>query len=193
MVQDQEACADVTCMKPPPLPPDDGQKRLGSIFPSRGAHKPWFGSLKLEEFVMAASEAAEKRRADMDDVEAEEDLAAGMQHKRRWWSSRRGASLFEVASKTPGQIVRTVIFLGVWLALLVVFVPRFDAWGFREVLSIIPFIGTAVAAYILSGIIWRSMGESARDMGRAAVRYWPLTIVILLFVLGGLRLMLAGN
>jgi len=142
---------------------------------------------------MAASEAAEKRRADMDDVEAEEDLAAGMQHKRRWWSSRRGASLFEVASKTPGQIVRTVIFLGVWLALLVVFVPRFDAWGFREVLSIIPFIGTAVAAYILSGIIWRSMGESARDMGRAAVRYWPLTIVILLFVLGGLRLMLAGN
>ncbi len=139
---------------------------------------------------MAASEAAEKRRANMDDVEAEEDLAAGMQHKRPWWTSRRGASLFEVASKTPGRIVRTMLFLGVWLVLLVISVPRFDACGFREVLSIIPFIGTAVVAYIQSGIIWRAMGESAHDMGPAAIRYWSLTTVILIFVLGGLRLML---
>lgn len=179
--------------KPPLLPPEGGVKIPGPFARPAGAKKPWFQSEQVEAFLRVANEASEKRRAEMDDIEAEDDLADRMQYKRRWWTTKRGASLFEQAARTPGTIARTFLFLALWLVLLVLGASRFNAWGFRDVLSIIPFLGSAILAYVLSRIIWRAIGESARDVVRMAVRFWPITIVALVLGLGALRLLLAKS
>ncbi|MDQ5980676.1 MAG: hypothetical protein QG602_3653 [Verrucomicrobiota bacterium] len=41
-----------------------------------------------------------------------------------------------------------------------------------------------------TGRAWEAMGEGARDVCRMPVRFWPLTLVALLFALGALKMLL---
>ncbi len=44
----------------------------------------------------------------------------------------------------------------------------------------------------ISGRIWDAIGEGARDVLRALVRFWPLTLVALVFVLAVLKVLRQG-
>ena len=45
-----------------------------------------------------------------------------------------------------------------------------------------------IPAMMLSSFVWRILGEGVRDVLRFLVRFWPLTLIALLFGLGLLKL-----
>jgi hypothetical protein len=47
-----------------------------------------------------------------------------------------------------------------------------------------------IPAMLLASFIWERIGENARDIVRVLVRFWPLTLIALLFVLGLVRMLL---
>jgi len=47
-----------------------------------------------------------------------------------------------------------------------------------------------IPAMTISSLVWRGVGEGMRDRVRLLVRFWPLTLIALIYLLGGLRLLL---
>lgn len=46
---------------------------------------------------------------------------------------------------------------------------------------------------LLASFIWERIGENARDIVRVLVRFWPLTLIALLFALGLVRILLGKS
>ncbi len=46
---------------------------------------------------------------------------------------------------------------------------------------------------MLASFFWERIGENARDVVRVLVRFWPLTLIVLLFVLGLVRMLLGKS
>jgi len=47
-----------------------------------------------------------------------------------------------------------------------------------------------IPAMLLTSFLWRIVGEGVRDVLRFLVRFWPLTLIALLFGLGLLKMFL---
>lgn len=131
-----------------------------------------------------------------DDVAAEEDKAARLRHEPGVFKRRNEApNVLMQAAKTPGEVAKMILFVILYLAGMAAIVviggervqkmPGIFQCGLLALL-IIP-------VWWLMNRIWYGIGEGARDVIRLMVRFWPLTLVLLVFLLGGLRLLLKGS
>lgn len=130
------------------------------------------------------------------DIVREERIAQRLRREPGLIKPRHEApNIFVQAAKTPGEVARTILFVFCYLAGLIALIVI----GGEKVTKL-PGIFQCVLLGLLvlpamwaSGRLWEAMGEGARDVFRALVRFWPLTLVLLLFALGLLKLLLGGR
>lgn len=128
-----------------------------------------------------------------EDIVAEEALARQM-HRRSGVFKRQNSApnIFSQAARTPGEVAKTILTIACYLGLMFLIVA-FGGQRVRAVPGIFQVVGLGlliIPAMSLSSLIWEAIGETARDGVRLLVRFWPLTLVLLVFALGGLRLLL---
>ncbi len=179
---------------PPPSPDKDeaAARRLGITLEQ---YRSLQRSFQCDDVEALVEEARRRGSTSMTEEEGNGDVQneeAAYQHLRRTGSffRSRGQSpgLLETASKTPGQIATMILTCAYWLVLLVLTAPYYQSWGFREALSLIPFFGSAILAWSAAEATWRKIGPERRERVRIAIRFWPVTLVVLIFTLGLLRL-----
>lgn len=99
------------------------------------------------------------------------------------------------AAKTPGEVAQKLLFVVLYVLAMFALVI-FGGEKVRNMPGIFQCIALGVLilpVMWLTGRIWEAIGETARDVLRALVRFWPLTLIGLIFVLGALKLLLGGG
>ena len=101
-------------------------------------------------------------------------------------------SILASANQTPGEVAQTILTIACYLILMFLIIGLGG-----ERVQRVPGVFQVVAAGILvipammaSTRIWRGVGEGVRDRVRLLVRWWPLTLIALVFLLGAIRLLL---
>lgn len=130
------------------------------------------------------------------DIVREERIAQRLRREPGLIKPRHEApNVFVQAAKTPGELAKTILFVGCYLtgmiALIVVGGEKFT--GLPGIFQCLVLGLLVLPAMWASGRIWEAIGEGARDVFRALVRFWPLTLVLLLFALGLLKMLLGGR
>lgn len=156
----------------------------------RGVSVVTYRAQKMAEEVAQARRAADATAGVPPDVAAERDKAMEMQ-REAGLLKRRGVApnIFVQAAETPGEVAKLVLFVFLYVAGLAALVilggervqklPGIFQCGLLALL-IIP-------VWWLMNRIWYGIGEGARDFFRTLVRFWPVTLVLLVFALGILR------
>jgi hypothetical protein len=155
-----------------------------------------YRAMKLIRQAEQERKAANRDAGMPDDVAAEADKAEQMRHEPGVFKRRNEApNLLVQAAQTPGEVAKVILFVILYvigMAALVIVggervrnMPGIFQCGLLALL-IIP-------VWWLMNRIWYGIGEGARDFIRLLVRFWPVTLVLLVFVLGGLRLLLKGS
>jgi len=154
-----------------------------------------YRAMKLLQQAEQARKEANRAAGMPDDVAAEEDKAAQMRYDPGLFKPRNEApNLLVQAAETPGEVAKVILFVLLYvlgLAALVIIggervqkLPGIFQCGLLALL-IIP-------VWWLMNRIWYGIGEGARDFIRLLVRFWPVTLVLLVLMLGGLRVLLKG-
>lgn len=125
------------------------------------------------------------------DIVAEEHLAGKMRREPGLFKRRNQApSILVSAAKTPGEVAQTLLTISVYLALMFLIVG-FGGDTVQRVPGVFQVIALGlllIPAMMISSFVWRGVGEGVRDRVRLLVRFWPLTVIALIFLLGGIRL-----
>ena len=154
-----------------------------------------YQAVKLE--VLAAEARKELPPDDRPaDIVREERIAQRVRREPGVFKPRNESpNILVQAARTPGEVAKTVIFV---LLYLVAMIALIILGG--EKVNRIPGIFQCVALGVLvipvmwlTGRMWEAMGEGARDVCRALVGFWPLTLIALIFGLGLLKLLLGGR
>ncbi len=98
------------------------------------------------------------------------------------------------AAKAPGEVAQMILFVLLYLAAMIALIV-FGGEKVTKLPGIFQCIGLGVLiipVMWLTSRVWEAIGETARDVCRALVRFWPLTLIGLLFALGLLKLLLGG-
>ena len=99
------------------------------------------------------------------------------------------------AARAPGEVAKTVIFVLLYFLSMMASVIL-GGERVHRLPGIFQFLALGVLVVPvmwLTGRIWEGMGEGARNACRALVRFWPLTLVGLVLILGALKLLLGGG
>ena len=171
---------------PKPTPEEEAAAR------AQGLSVPAYRAAQIAAQVASARKAANERDGVPDDVAAESDKAMEMQ-RNAGLLKRRGVSpnILVQAAETPGEVARMVLFVFLYVAGLAVMMiiagervqklPGIFQCGLLALLLI--------PVWWLTNRIWHGVGEGVRDFFRALVRFWPATLVLLVFALGILRVL----
>lgn len=170
----------------PPTPEEvDAAQRLGM-------------SLDLyRQFKRNAGPAAEKlEQGDGPaDVVAEERLAEKMRREPGLLKGRNEApNLLVQAAETPGEVAKTLLLVFCYVALMFGGLIAYGVEKAQRIPGIFQMVILGllvIPAMMLSSFIWERIGEGARDFCRTLVRIWPVTLIVLIFILGGLKLLLS--
>ena len=162
---------------PNPSPEDEAEERR-------------LGVTAAEYRVMKPQLQAEQRRGATGgsgppaDITAEESEAWRLRREPGIIKRRNEApNLLVQAAKTPGEVAQMILFV---LCYFVELTGIAMVWGARlqKIPGLFQFVllGVLVLPTMwITSQIWRALGERARDVFRALVRFWPLTIVALFF------------
>lgn len=153
---------------------------------------------KLEAtWTVARREAIEPRAGDTPpDIAAE----AAEAHRRRLepglLKPRDAApNLLVQAARTPGEVALMILFVLLYAGVMIglVILGGENAQNLPGIFQVI-VLGLLVFPVLwLTRRLWEAMGEKARDLCRALIRFWPLTLIALILMLGALKLMLGGG
>ena len=155
-----------------------------------------YRALKLLQQAEQARKAANRADGMPDDVAAEADKATRLRQDPSLFKLRgQSTNILVQAARTPGEVAKVILFVFLYLAGMIALVvlggervqkmPGIFQCGLLALL-IIP-------VWWLMNRIWYGIGEGARDFIRLLVRFWPLTLVMLVFLLGLVRLALHGR
>lgn len=130
------------------------------------------------------------------DIVAEEQLYQKMRIEPGLFKRGHEApNLLVTAVRAPGEVAQMLLTVGCYVVLMFGTLITLGAERVQKVPGIFQVIALGVLvipAMMLSSLVWRSVGERARDVMRFLVRAWPLTLIALLFGLGLLKLFFAG-
>ena len=135
-----------------------------------------------------------ERGAGPADIAAEQQLYRSLRESKGLFKARDVApNVFVAAARTPGEVARSLLTIACYLALLLLIVA---IWGRQidavpGVFQVAGVLVLVLPAMWLSSTLWERIGEGPRDVVRALVRFWPLTLVAGVFALGLLRLLFA--
>lgn len=172
-------------LMPKPTPEDEAEAlRLGVTMDE-------YRAMKLQvQFEQARKEAGIKDAPP--DIAAEEAKAAQMRREAGFIKPRNAApNIFVQAAKTPGEVAKTILFV---LCYLVGMIALVVLGGERVqkmpgVFQCVILGLMVIPVMMVTGRIWEAIGEGGRDVLRALVRFWPLTLVALIFVLGIIKML----
>lgn len=148
------------------------------------------------QFKCNAGDAARQLEegAEPADVRAEQTQYERMRRESGLFKRRNQApNIFVAAAKTPGEVARMLLTVFCYLALMFGILFVYGLEQVSRIPGIFQTIGLGllvIPAMILSSIIWRTIGETARDVLRLLVRFWPVTVMVLIFLLGSIKLLL---
>lgn len=146
------------------------------------------------QFKRQAGPAAEKLETGEGptDIVQEAQQAERMRREPGLFKRRDTApNIFVEAAQTPGEVAKTLLTIFCYLVLLCLIVG-FGGDKVQKVPGIFQVIGgflLVIPAMMLSSAIWERIGEGARDVVRLAIRFWPLTLIAAIFLLGGVRML----
>jgi hypothetical protein len=127
------------------------------------------------------------------DIVAEERLAEKMRREPGLFKSRNEApNIFVEAAENPGEVAKTLLTIFCYLGLMFLLVV-FGGDKVHKAPGIFQMIGSfvlVVPAMMLASFLWERIGEGARDFCRLLVRFWPVTLVGLIFGFGLLKIVL---
>lgn len=154
-----------------------------------------YKSLKLEaQFDMAR--AQHRDESTPPDIQAEQAKAARLRSQPGLFKPRNQTpGLLTQAARAPGEVARMILFVICYLVSMVLLILLGGETA-RRLPGIFQCVALAVLIIPTAWItnrIWAAIGENARDVLRALVRFWPLTLVGLIFALGLLKLLIAGS
>ncbi len=101
-------------------------------------------------------------------------------------------SVFASAAKTPGEAAQTVLTISCYLVLMFLIIG-FGGERVQRVPGVFQVMAAGlllVPAMMISSRLWRWIGERMRDRVRILFRFWPLTLFVLIFLLGGIRMLM---
>ncbi len=128
------------------------------------------------------------------DIVAEERLAEKLRREPGLFKRRHEApNIFVEAAETPGEVAKTLLTIFCYLVLMFLLVA-FGGDKVHKAPGIFQVIGLfvlVIPAMMLASFFWERIGEGARDFCRLLVRFWPLTLIALIFAFGLLKMMLA--
>lgn len=141
----------------------------------------------------AMTEAASARGDAMGDDIAQDDSAYQRMRNEQGVFKKRGEApgLLRMASEAPGEVARTILFFLAFLVQLCLLSIWHQNTGRRELgaLWLVIFVLLGITSMIISGVIWRALGERARDVIRLLIRFWPITLPLFIFLLGLLKML----
>ncbi len=127
------------------------------------------------------------------DVVKEQHLADKLRREPGIFKARNTApNVLVAAARTPGEVAQTLLTIFCYLALMFL-VVGFGGERVQRIPGVFQVAALGlllIPAMMLSSAIWRGLGEGVRDTIRALIRFWPLTFVALIFLLGLLRMAL---
>jgi hypothetical protein len=144
------------------------------------------------EFKRNAGPAAEQleRGIGPADIESEARLARQLRRQPSLFKARNKApSVLVSAARTRGEVAQTLLTIFCYLVLMCLLVG-FGGETVQRIPGVFQVLGLGlllIPAMLLSSASWRQVGESARNTIRALIRFWPLTVVALIFLLGLVR------
>lgn len=127
------------------------------------------------------------------DIVAEEQLYQKMRMEPGLFKGPDTAPHVVVAAaRTPGEVAKSLLTIACYLVLMFMLIG-FGGETVQDVPGVFQVVAAlllVVPAMMLSSFIWEGIGEGMRDVVRALVRFWPLTLPALIFALGALKLLL---
>lgn len=153
-----------------------------------------YRALKLEaQFNLARNEHRDDRTPA--DIEAEQAKAAHLRAQPGFFKTRNQTpGLLTQAARAPGEVARMILFVICYLVglILLVVLGGETAQRLPGIFQCFALAALTFPTAWISNRIWEMIGENARDALRTLVRFWPLTLLGLIFVLGMLRMLIAG-
>ncbi|MGV3757617.1 MAG: hypothetical protein ACO1QS_19735 [Verrucomicrobiota bacterium] len=188
-----------TPSKPPPLPDEAAEaSRLGlnlEVY-RRLKQQSKTGDVAAELRAMTEEAAERGEQTVDDDIAHEEATYRAMQREKGIFKKRGEAPGFiRAASRTPGEVAKGILFCLAYLVQLCLIGIWLERVGRQDIGALwFPILGVLViTSFIISGAIWRLLGERAREVIRGVVRFWPVTFPLILFVGIGLVKWLFGG
>ena len=166
-------------LSPPSTPEDEAEaRRLGVSLEE-------YRAIKLQvPFEQAKSSADET--APPDDIAAEEAKAKQLHRDPGIIKARYTApNILTQAAKTPGEVAKMIIFVGCYVIEMAGIVIL-GGERVQKIPGIFQFVALGllvIPTMFITDRIWEAIGERARDLIRTLVRFWPLTLLALLFAL----------
>lgn len=157
-----------------------------------------YRAIKLEVQFGEARKQAEQSRLQAGDTATPPDIAAeeAAAHRLRvdpgLIKPRNTApNVLVQAAKTPGEVAKLILFVGCYFVGLVgiVVVGGERVQKMPGIFQCVILGLLVIPSLLITDRIWEAIGERARDVIRAMVRFWPLTLIALLFALGLLRML----
>jgi hypothetical protein len=130
------------------------------------------------------------------DIKSEQAKAASLRSQPGVFKSRnQPPGLLTQAARTPGEVARMILFVICYLVSMILLIVLGGETA-QRLPGIFQCVVLAVLIFPtawLTNRIWEAVGENTRDVIRTLVRFWPLTLIGLIFALGLLRLLIAGS
>jgi len=125
---------------------------------------------------------------------AEEALLAERLRRQGGVFKRRDTppNILVSAHRTPGEVAQTILTIACYLILMFLIVGL-GGERVQRVPGVFQVFAAGlllIPAMMISSRIWRGVGEGVRERVRLLVRWWPVTLIALIFLLGGIKLML---
>ena len=161
---------------PKPTPEDEAEaRRLG---------------VSIDEYLTMKRHAAvgqsQEDRGRPPDIVAEETEAARMRRNPGLLKTRNTSpNLFVQAVKTPGEVAQMILLV---ICYVIGLAGIMIIWGDRvqKIAGLFQCVLLGlliIPVMMVTSRIWVAIGERGRDLVRALVRFWPLTLVVLLFAI----------
>jgi hypothetical protein len=132
------------------------------------------------------------------DIAEEQAVAQRLRRKGGLFKRRNTApNILEEAWKAPGGVAKGILFVACYLVGMFAFVilggEKLHNQPWSGLFEVLVFGVMVIPVMWLTNRLWEGIGEGARDVCRALVRFWPVTLIALLMALGGLRLLFTGS
>ena len=128
------------------------------------------------------------------DIVAEEQRYQNMRIEPGLLKGRNEApNLLVTAARAPGEVAQMLLFILCYILFMFGTLWFLGAERVKQIPGIFEmvYLGVLVIpAMLLTSFLWRIVGEGVRDVLRFLVRFWPLTLIALLFGLGLLKMFL---
>lgn len=153
-----------------------------------------YRSNKLAVMVEQARQAADSGLPP--DIAEEQAVAQRLRRESGLFKRRNTApNILVEAWKAPGEVAKGILFVACYLVSMFAFVilGGEKVHNMPGILKCL-ILGVMVLPVIwLTDRLWEAIGEGARAVCRALVRFWPVTLIALLMALGGLKLLFTGS